>query len=285
MENFTPLTNQEKTKRRIKRIYFKSRTGIHKWRLLGSDIRHVVLTTSADAEVTKNPERLRQDAKELKKRIKRITPLKLINQRFLTWDDLRRYYPNKPINESLRCAYYQVRTNEGNGVLHNLFASDFIPQHWLSKQWKEIHKSPNVSIRLVTSKENKEMANYLASQMCDYISNQDATFIRQSSSHDWIYRGWSLDYKQIKNRIANYHYNPTRCPSGGWYQTYDSYAEYMKKISSPPPPQTLLFKSVEKTNKAYFIQEWNRHIENKFGDKTISSVSIERKYPKEQCLF
>lgn len=260
------LSDQEKKNRRIKRIYLKAKTGILKWTLLGIPLRHMVLTTSLEAQVRNNPEQLRIDAKELKKRIKRVTPLKLVKQGFITTSDLRRYYSNKPINEALKLEYQQIRTNEGNGVLHLLVASDFIPHYWISKNWEEIHYSPNVSIRLVDKNEDKKISGYLANQMCKYLSDQDCTYIRTSASQNWIYKGWAIDYASLKHSITHYHYShDVKRYDYGYTHVYYSREAYFKNQTTPPPPQTQLYPNEYQTDKDFFIQEWNKHIENKFG--------------------
>ena len=63
----------------------------------------------------------------------------------------------------------KIRTNEGNGLLHCVFAcknrSFFIPSSWLSDQWQKIHRAPIVKIKKMTaSKESfKRVAGYFAS--------------------------------------------------------------------------------------------------------------------------
>jgi hypothetical protein len=50
--------------------------------------------------------------------------------------------------------YFNVQTNEGNGVLHQIWAINeakaaWIDQGWLSEQWRSIHHSPIVWIARV----------------------------------------------------------------------------------------------------------------------------------------
>lgn len=87
--------------------------------------------------------------------------------------------------------YIKIRTDEGNGVIHVLLACDtgqfkghrlfFIPQGWLSEQWKELHGSPIVWVRKFNKSchSGKKMALYLVSQYC---SRQDA---HVRTSYSW----------------------------------------------------------------------------------------------------
>ena len=75
--------------------------------------------------------------------------------------------------------HFQVRTNEGHGVLHIFWAwkekrpgfrsrSFYIPQDWLSRAWEEIHGAKIVWIcRLKNSKKSvKAVSAYAVSQYC-----------------------------------------------------------------------------------------------------------------------
>lgn len=74
-----------------------------------------------------------------------------------------------------------VRTSEGNGVLHELWAwlpsegeksrSFHVPQRWLSKQWGEIHGATYVWIKKYRygEKSKKHLARYVVSQ---YVGDQ-----------------------------------------------------------------------------------------------------------------
>lgn len=76
--------------------------------------------------------------------------------------------------------YHKIRTNEGNGVFHILYRGCYIPQQWLSNQWREIHNSSIVDIRLFREG-GKRLARYLSAQ---YVAGQ--SFIRMSWSWRWV---------------------------------------------------------------------------------------------------
>jgi hypothetical protein len=76
-----------------------------------------------------------------------------------------------------------IRTGEGNGVLHLIWAIEslrfknnfrvYIPQAWLSKEWEKIHGAHRVDIRLVnsTGQDCKRLSLYCVNQ---YFAGQSA---------------------------------------------------------------------------------------------------------------
>jgi hypothetical protein len=88
--------------------------------------------------------------------------------------------------------HFQVKTREGNGVLHVLWAwkaedgfrskNFFVYQSWLSKQWAEIHGAPVVWISKVGSRrrDSLQVARYCISQ---YVSEQSGY---EYMSYSWV---------------------------------------------------------------------------------------------------
>lgn len=71
---------------------------------------------------------------------------------------------------------FVVRTSEGNGVLHMIWAINhlravYIPYEWLKEQWEDIHGAWNVSIRRMKPSEVKRAAGYITSQ---YLAGQSS---------------------------------------------------------------------------------------------------------------
>jgi hypothetical protein len=82
---------------------------------------------------------------------------------------------------------FSVRTSEGNGVLHELWAwiapegkksrSFHVPQRWLSKHWAQIHGAPYVWIKKYKYGENsqKRLPRYMVAQyvgdQCEFIDS------------------------------------------------------------------------------------------------------------------
>ena len=65
---------------------------------------------------------------DLYKRIRRLTPLKLLTTGYITKRQLRIQYANVPLNQKLKFEYIKIKTSEGaEGVLHILYFGDFLP--------------------------------------------------------------------------------------------------------------------------------------------------------------
>lgn len=92
-----------------------------------------------------------------------------------------------------RMQYFKVKTNEGNGVLHIVFYGPYIPQAWLSQNWKDIHGASIVDIRAVKGT-IKRLARYVVSQ---YVCGQ--SFIRNSWSLGWVFPGFVKTWNVIKS--------------------------------------------------------------------------------------
>ncbi|MBM3292410.1 hypothetical protein FJY84_06995 [Candidatus Bathyarchaeota archaeon] len=131
--------------------------GIAKWK--GQcQLRFITLTTSNEAKQLK----INDSYEVLKKRIKR--------------------------NFKSHFNYIKVKTEEGNGVIHLIYAGPYISQAWLSRNWDEIHGSPIVDIRKLRF--GRGLRNYLSS----YLQNQG----RLSYSWNWFKKGWATAYKTIQ---------------------------------------------------------------------------------------
>jgi hypothetical protein len=135
--------------------------------------------------------RINDDFQKLNKRIKRLTPLKLVRNGYIKLNEIRKYYPQKSMGEFIDFDYCKVETSEGGGVLHIIFKGDFIPQKWLSVQWNDIRNgSWNVDIRLCRDTH----ACYVVNQ---YLSGQNA-FERYSWSWGWVYKGFIKNWYNFK---------------------------------------------------------------------------------------
>jgi hypothetical protein len=94
--------------------------------------------------------------------------------------------------------YFRLRTNEGNGVLHIIYRGPYIPQPWLKRAWKEIHGASIVFIQALRGK-SQRIANYLVS---NYVSGHHS-FMRQSWSWGWVYRGFVSSWVRLRNRAPD----------------------------------------------------------------------------------
>ena len=137
--------------------------------------------------------------------------------------------------------YFNVKTKEGNGVLHLLFAftshKGYISQKWLSKTWQEIHKAKIVFISKYRYKTAKKLSRYLVSQ---YVSGQSG-FDRYS---------WSR--KELSGFVKCWHYLKRWYSGQGLYHVWHRYLAgqtlYLQGdmviwcVKPPPKPSVFEFK-------------------------------------------
>jgi hypothetical protein len=96
--------------------------------------------------------------------------------------------------------YFGVRTAEGNGVIHlaiRLRSKNRLEAKILRAHWLDIHKSPQLRIERVKSKD--DLARYLQEQgtrtkrrrhgVAYEIARQDY-YIAQMESRKWVFPGW-----------------------------------------------------------------------------------------------
>lgn len=188
------LSNSGTWDRKQRRAYHRILSGLRVHR--GERLRFLTLTTAENMQRD-----LRSAWRVLKERIRRLTPARLVKMGYIELKDVKKYYPNKPLNEPLRFEYLKVETAEGvAGVLHVLYFGDYIPQKWLSDVWKEITGTAYiVDIRACKDpvKSPKRLARYCVAQ---YVSGQTA-FIRFSWSWGWVGKGfvkvWRILLKEV----------------------------------------------------------------------------------------
>ena len=106
--------------------------------------------------------------------------------------------------------HFQVKTLEGNGVLHVLWAykpaqgerakSFYIPQAWLSRQWEELHGAHRVWVKPVSAgeKSKRRLSKYLMSQ---YVADQSA-YVNMSWS--W-WRTFGFPLRAVWGIFARYY--------------------------------------------------------------------------------
>jgi hypothetical protein len=148
-----------------RRAYHRILSGLKRQRALRRRIRFLTLTSPLESSM----EELGRRWQTLRKRITRKWGIKL--------------------------EYWRLKTNEGNGVLHILYAGPYIPQSWLSRNWEEINGAWNVDIRALRGE--KRLTRYLIGQ---YLSNQEEDYMiytRQSWSWGWCFRGFVGIWKRL----------------------------------------------------------------------------------------
>jgi len=146
--------NEQKTEwgRKQKRGYHRIQSCLTYWQANGYQVLWVMLSTSPGGDSTK----LAYHHQVLKQRI----------ERELGYPDIQ---------------HFQVRTSEGNGVLHIFWAwradngfrqrSFYVRQDWLSEQWADIHGAPVVWISRVRGgrSSRNRISRYAMTQ---YVGNQ-----------------------------------------------------------------------------------------------------------------
>jgi len=172
--------------RKQKRAYHRIKSGVQVARIKKRRIHHLILTSSPGARYRN----IMNDFQTLRKRV------------------LRKF--------GFLMAYCMVHTNEGYGVLHVLTTGDYLPQRWLSDQWREIHLSPIVHIKNV----DYDLARYVVSQ---YVANQGSSFQRCSWSHNWVCKGFVAEWKRILFWA--------RCWSKTWQDILAMWYRYLCSVS------------------------------------------------------
>jgi len=86
--------------------------------------------------------------------------------------------------------YWKLRTSEGNGVLHIIFAGSYIPVAWLKQAWSEVHGGSYIVYIQKLRGKRKRMVNYL---MGHYLPSHDnyRIYTRMSWSWGWVFRGFA----------------------------------------------------------------------------------------------
>lgn len=159
---------------------------------------------------------MRSSWKELVKRIRRLTPAALLLDGYLTGDDMSKY---DCLVDYMTFEYFAVFTDEGLGVVHCVYAGDYLPFQWLQDTWIDIHSAYGVNIKKVKTFTRRKGASYrkyrgkpgdkvyypagLAGYMLNqYLRGQNA--IRTiNHSRGWVYPGFVDDWTRVKRAMKN----------------------------------------------------------------------------------
>ena len=183
--------------RQERRAYHRIISGIKKHK--GELMRFLTLTTSRKL----NLGQLNYSFVLLTSRIRRLTPLNLLRQGWISYGDYRYFYHSR--NNPLRFDYFKVKVaDEGvDGVIHILFFGDYIPQQWISSIWEKLTGAYIVDIRATKKKVDnvKRLTNYVISQ---YVINQEGGK-RFSWSANWVFKGFVKFWKQLVKSVDDIH--------------------------------------------------------------------------------
>ena len=177
--------NKEQRKR--KRLFFYLRSGLL-WNAVG-DMRFLTLTSSPES-----PPDLGRSFHHLVMTIRRTTPQRLAEEKWVTLEELKRFYPTKPIDEPLRFEYEGCRMDECHGVLHLIVSGDYLPVRWLRSLWVKIHAAKQLNIQLIKGRD--KVAGYILGQ---YIGKQNK-FIRMYVSRGWLFPGARKTFLELIRR-------------------------------------------------------------------------------------
>ena len=90
--------------------------------------------------------------------------------------------------------YFKVReyTKKGRPHLHVLFRGRYLPKNLVRRFWMDLYASSIVDVRIM---KGKEMASYVSK----YMSKDERA--RYSWSWDWVWKGFSADWKKVKEKF------------------------------------------------------------------------------------
>lgn len=174
--------------RRGKRLFSTLQSGLI-WNA-DKSMRFLTLTSANDS-----PKDVMHSFHRLITRIRKTAVSDLVDAGYLALNKIENYYPGSLADALLKIEYLAVQTSEGNGVIHALIIGDYLPQKWLSAEWKRIHSAWNVDIRAPKNGPdgNIRFARYMLAQ---YVKGQTG-IQRVNCSQNWIYRGWRDDFKKL----------------------------------------------------------------------------------------
>jgi hypothetical protein len=189
-----------------RRAYQRINTGF-KWHK-GEILRFLTLGSLPEKEMSKP---VNECITDLYKRIRRLTPLRLYQDGYISKAQLRKQFVDVPLSENLSFDYCSIRTSEGaSGVYHILYFGDFIPQRWLKDNWSDITGGCNSAyIKMCRSPvhNTNNLARYCICQYCINQENKEGenAFLRYSWSAGWVYSGFVADWLYLKSVLkGNY---------------------------------------------------------------------------------
>jgi hypothetical protein len=108
------------------------------------------------------------------------------------------FYRHRHHSERVRHEYLALHTQEGNGVLHVVFAGDYLPVTPIREAWNRYHGaysgySGNLQMDLQYVRGDDLLTKYLMKQ---YLTSQDG-FIRFSMSHGWLWVGYRREWLNL----------------------------------------------------------------------------------------
>ena len=257
-----PIKNKGKWVSKQRRCFHRLKSGEKRSKAEKKQLRFLTLTSKKDVK----QRRINDDFQILKKRIKRLTIVGLVRDGYIKTNQIIKYFPHKGLRDNLEFEYCKVETSEGGGVLHIIFKGDFIPQRWISDNWKEIRNgSWNVDIRLCRDTH----ACYAINQ---YLSGQNA-FERYSWSWGWVYKGFVKNWYLFKD-----HYMTFQIALNKWdIHLQGRVIKWSSFVELAPDGTFIGYTQTELNVEEYYPDSY-------LPDTSILALSIE-KYRKENGLL
>jgi hypothetical protein len=186
--------------RKHRRSYRNILSGIKKAHLQGLQTRFITWTTSPTCiqQQHYNKSTLNRDFVKAIQVIKRLTPNKLLEDGYLSKYQLSYYYKDKDIFDKpifSELSYFKIHTSEGNGVIHSVFCSPYIPQPFLVDLWSDVHLTFSINVEFVNPEDSKKFSTYVVSQ---YIANQGEAYLYSSQSKNWLFPGANQYWDDLK---------------------------------------------------------------------------------------
>lgn len=159
----------------------------------GERVRNMNLTTKEGMKCS-----LLEAFSELKRRIRLLSPLKLVKSGHLYDYEVSKFYPDLDLKDYLRFEYVAILTSEGRcGVLHILFVGNFIPHRWLIENWKDITVVAYIT-DITEVKDKDSIAKYVSyqSKVVGYVVDQ-SQFLSYSYSRNWVFPNYRKIYDKF----------------------------------------------------------------------------------------
>jgi len=171
-----------------KRAYQRAKSGVRVAEIKKQYVKHLVLTSSPEG----SNRDIMQDFQVLRKRIEREFNIKF--NYFSVHTNEGQHQVVERIYNSGKTGFFLL-----GGVLHIIFRENkYLPQQWLSNNWADIHKSPNVSIKAVP---DRDTARYIVTQ---YVAGQGSSYQRCSWSQGWVCKGFVKAWKNILYQTSDW---------------------------------------------------------------------------------
>lgn len=137
----------------------------------------------------------------LRLEIGRLTVGYLKNNGLLTPYQVKRFYKDRSDDSPIQFEYLAMKTSEGNGVYHIIFAGDYLPVDWLHSNWTRIHgagtgRTKRISIWIRYLRNQGDYDRIQQYVMGHYLADQDK-YVNHSQSRGWLFPGYRKYFKMF----------------------------------------------------------------------------------------